>query len=108
MYGKSRRGLAYYVCAPKKGYAPEGHPAGGSFFVREDALVAKLNEFLSEHVFGTYRRALLDDRIQELGDEAHREREQRVTTLRRELAESNSRASELCAASSCSMSPIRT
>ncbi|MDP8930129.1 MAG: zinc ribbon domain-containing protein, partial [Actinomycetota bacterium] len=45
MYGKSRRGLAYYVCAPKKSYAPEGHPAGGSYFVREDALVAKLNEF---------------------------------------------------------------
>jgi hypothetical protein len=46
MYGKTR-GLAHHVCAPKKGYVPEGHPVAGSFWTREDAIVDELNEFLS-------------------------------------------------------------
>lgn len=76
------------TCAhPKRATHRKGRPAGGSFVVREDALVVKLNEFLSEHVFGTYRRALLDDRIRDLGEEARRQREQHLTTLRRELGE---------------------
>ncbi|GAA5109812.1 recombinase family protein [Haloechinothrix salitolerans] len=85
MNGKTRRALAYYVCAPKKAYIPEGHPTGGSFFVREDALIDKLNEFLSHHVFGHYRRALLADRMRDLDEEARHEREQRITALKREI-----------------------
>lgn len=63
--GKCCRGLAYYV-RTQEGLRTGRAPRRGSFFVREDALVVKLNEFLSEHVFGNYRRALLDDRIRDL------------------------------------------
>ena len=85
MNGKTRRGHAYYVCAPKKGYIPEGHPAAGSFWIREDAIVAKLNEFLSAHIFGAYRRSLLGDTARELGAAAKQERQQRIDALRREI-----------------------
>ncbi|GAA5156403.1 recombinase family protein [Amycolatopsis dongchuanensis] len=85
MNGKTRRGHAYYVCAPKKGYVPEGHPAPGSFWVREDALVAKLDEFLSAHVFGAYRRSLLTYNLQELGVKAQREREDHIAALRHRI-----------------------
>jgi hypothetical protein len=46
----------HYVCAPKKAYIPHGHPAAFTIFVREDALLDMLNQFLSTHVFGTYRK----------------------------------------------------
>ncbi|MGA6164168.1 recombinase family protein [Amycolatopsis magusensis] len=83
MHGKTRRGFAYYACAPKQGEFPDGHPA--SFWVREEVIVGRLNEFFSTHVFGTYRRALLDGSIRDLGVAAQREREQRLTALRREI-----------------------
>ena len=85
MFGKTRRGLVYYVCEPKKGYVPEGHPAAGSFWIREDVLVDRLNEFLSTRVFGRYRLSLLGDAVRELGVAAQREREQRIAALHREL-----------------------
>ncbi len=85
MYGKTRRGLAYYVCAPKKGYVPDGHPAAGSFWIREDTIVDKLNEFLSAYVFGAYRRSLLEDTVRDLGLAAQRERDHRLAALRREI-----------------------
>jgi len=85
MFGKTRRGLVYYVCAPKKGYVPDGHPAAGSFWIREDAIVDKLNEFLSTHIFGTYRRSLLDSTVRDLGIAAQQEREQHLAALRREI-----------------------
>ncbi len=59
MFGKTRRVAAYYACQPKKGYAPEGHPNGGSFFIREQDLLDHLATFLNQHVFGSYRRTLL-------------------------------------------------
>ncbi|MFE0024136.1 recombinase family protein [Amycolatopsis sp. NPDC059021] len=85
MYGKSRRDLAYYVCAPKKGYAPKGHPTASSFWVREEVLVDKLNEFLAAYVFGAYRRDLLGGAVQDLGREAQRERQRQLAALRREI-----------------------
>ncbi|MEC3974357.1 recombinase family protein [Amycolatopsis sp. H20-H5] len=85
MYGKTRRGHAYYVCAPKKGYVPAGHPAAGSFWIREDTIVDKLNEFLSAYIFGIYRRSLLGDTARDLGAAAQRERDQRLAALRREI-----------------------
>ena len=85
MNGKTRRGHAYYVCEPKKGYVPDGHPTAGSFWIREDAIIDTLNEFLSTHIFGTYRRNLLDSTVRDLGTAAQREREQRLAALRREI-----------------------
>jgi site-specific DNA recombinase len=87
MYGKVRHGdLVYYVCAPKKGYLPNGHPGASTFWIREDAILHRLNEFLSHHVFGTYRHSLLDTSIRELGNTARQDREQRIAALRREIA----------------------
>ncbi len=85
MNGKTRRGHAYYVCAPKKGYVPKGHPAAGSFWIREDGIVTRLNEFLSAHIFGSYRRSLLGDTARELGLAAQQERQQRIDALLREI-----------------------
>ncbi|WP_158559866.1 recombinase family protein [Prauserella sp. PE36] len=83
MYGKTRRGRAYYVCAPKKGYGPDNHPV--SFWVRERVIVDQLNVFLSTHVFGTYRRDLLADSARDLRASAQREREQRLVAIRSEI-----------------------
>ncbi|MDQ3765010.1 MAG: recombinase family protein [Actinomycetota bacterium] len=85
MYGKTRRGLAYYVCAPKKGYVPGGHPAANSFWVREDTLVNTLSDFLSTQVFGAYRRSLLGDKVGDRVAAACREQQQRIAALRREI-----------------------
>lgn len=91
MFGKTRHQHSYYVCAPKKGYAPEGHPTGGTFFVREDILLDRISEFLSHHVFGAYRRSLLDAHIRSLDLTAHQEHEQRVTALRRSITETETK-----------------
>ncbi|WP_189060254.1 recombinase family protein [Longimycelium tulufanense] len=89
MFGKTRHQHAYYVCAPKRDYVPKEHPV--SIFVREDALVDKLNAFFAHHVFGAYRRHLLDASIRILDAAAHQEREQRVAALRRSIADTEAK-----------------
>ncbi len=91
MFGKTRHQHSYYVCAPKKGYVPDGHPAGGAFFVREDLLLTRLSEFLSHHVFGAYRRSLLDTGIRTLDLAAQQERAQQVAALRRSIADTDAK-----------------
>jgi site-specific DNA recombinase len=78
MNGKTRQRV-YYACAPKKAYLPAGHPAAGGVFVREDHLLEKVNAFLSDHVFGDYRR--------QLDATVAQEREQQVAGLRRTIAD---------------------
>lgn len=87
MFGKTRHGYPYYVCAPKKGYVPDGHP--GSAFVREDVLIDGLNTFLGDHVFGAYRHSLLDASIRDLDLTARQDREQQVTALRRAITDTD-------------------
>ncbi len=91
MFGKTRRRHAYYVCAPRKDYTPEGHPTGGAFFVREDQLVDSLNDFLSQHVFGAYRRSLLDSSAAALDADARRDHDDHVAALRRAITETDQR-----------------
>ena len=91
MNGKTRHGVAYYVCEPKKKYVPSGHDAPGSLFVREDALVHGLTAFLNEHVFGAYRRHLLDANLRALDDTSRRDREHQQSVLRRGIADAESR-----------------
>lgn len=91
MFGKTRRSHAYYVCAPRKDYTPEGHPSGGAFFVREDQLVDGLNDFLSQHVFGAYRRSLLDTTAATLDADARRDHADHVAALRRAIADTDQR-----------------
>jgi site-specific DNA recombinase len=92
MFGKTRHGNTYYyVCAPKKNYIPPGHDAAGSYFVRETALVHGLNQFLNQHVFGAYRRQLLDAHLRDLDDTARRDREHHQAVLRRGIADVENR-----------------
>jgi DNA invertase Pin-like site-specific DNA recombinase len=78
MHGKTKRGRRYYVCAPKKAWLPDGHPPS-TFWIREHTLLAAIGEFLAGHVFGQYRRALLDA---ELADISAAELADRDTTIR--------------------------
>ncbi|MDN2495301.1 recombinase family protein [Nocardia niigatensis] len=93
MFGKTRRVAAYYVCAAKKGYIPEGHPTGGSFFVREDDISEHLNTFLNQHVFGDYRRALLTNA--NLHTHAETEHTQRITALRHGITDTETKIKRL-------------
>ncbi|WP_280278423.1 recombinase family protein [Nocardia wallacei] len=87
MFGKTRHGIPYYVCGPKKGYVPAGHPGSGSYFVREDVLVTQLNDFLNGHVFGRYRRTLLEQHGNQPAHNAHQQREQEVAALKRAITD---------------------
>ncbi|MBO2458133.1 recombinase family protein [Actinomadura violacea] len=58
MNGKTRRGTVYYVCAPPKGYAPEGHP--NTIWLREALIVAELSDLLAANVLGPQRSRHLD------------------------------------------------
>ncbi len=77
MFGKSRRQHAYYACAPKKGYIPDGHP--DSLWVREAALLDGLNKFLNHHVFGPYRQELLSSTLRDLDMQARNKRAEAIT-----------------------------
>ncbi|MFF0532681.1 recombinase family protein [Nocardia amikacinitolerans] len=93
MFGKTRKVSAYYVCAPKKGYREPTHPTGGSFFVREQGLIEHLNAFLNAHVFGPYRRSLLDS--SDFDASVAREREQKIAALRRDIVEAGTKSKRL-------------
>jgi site-specific DNA recombinase len=63
MFGKTRRGLAYYACEPDRrhhaqraGWYP-GHPS--SLWVREDVLLGIVHGFFAERIFGPRRHDLL-------------------------------------------------
>ncbi len=93
MFGKTRRVAAYYVCAPRKGYREPTHPTAGSFFVREQGLIEHLNSFLNDHVFGPYRRSLLGS--SDLDASVTREREQKISALRRDIVEVGTKSKRL-------------
>ncbi|WP_228003294.1 recombinase family protein [Nocardia australiensis] len=93
MFGKTRRVAAYYVCAAKKSYIPEGHPTGGSFFVREDDITEHLNTFLNQYVFGYYRRVLLTNA--DLHTHAETEHTQRITALRHGITDTETKIKRL-------------
>jgi hypothetical protein len=76
---------------PKKGYIPDGHPTGGSFFVREGAITDHLNTFLNRHVFSDYRRSLLA--TSDIDTTARRD--QQLTALRRDIADTETKSKRL-------------
>lgn len=94
MFGKTRRETAaYYVCAPRKGYRPDDHPA--SIWVREDAVLPVLRQSLAHHVFGPYREALLGTDLAETAQNARLEHDRRLAALRRALTDLDSRGRRL-------------
>ena len=86
MGGRTRKRV-YYACAPKNAYLPAGHSAPGGVFVREDHLLEKVNAFLSDRVFGDYRRQLLDAHLRHLDTTVAQVREQQVAGLRRVIVD---------------------
>jgi hypothetical protein len=86
LYGKTKRGRSYYVCAPKKAWIPEAHPRS-TYWVREDILVDGLTKFLADRVFGRYRRDLLDAGMRTIDENAKRDRRDKIAALRRSIAD---------------------
>lgn len=90
MFGKTRRRTAFYACAPKKGQpVPDGHP--GSLWVQEGVLLDGLNDFLAHHVFGRYRRQLLDATLREVDQSRQLEHQERIAAVERAIAEISQR-----------------
>ena len=94
LYGKTKRKHAYYVCAPKKAWVPEGHPPS-TYWVREDGLLDGVTAFLADHVFGRYRRELLDANLRTVDEGARRAREDKITALRRSIADTEAKGRRL-------------
>jgi site-specific DNA recombinase len=100
MFGKTRKGHAYYCCQPGRNVgqstADERDPEhASSIWVREDALLAGVNEFFAERVFGPHRRELL---AADLGSEDCRSLEESATrrgVLERALADIEARQRRL-------------
>ncbi|MDT0307207.1 recombinase family protein [Streptomyces sp. DSM 44917] len=86
-------GTAYMVCNPKKQYRPEDHPT--SFWVREDSIMTGLNDFLATQVFGEARHHLLDRSLRMLDTTQRQEREERLTSLRRAIRETETKSKRL-------------
>ncbi len=85
----------YYVCAPKKGYTPPGHPAACSFWIREEHLVDGLGDFLADRVFGAYRRDLLDANLEAVTAAAQAERETRIAALQHAINDKEKQSKRL-------------
>ncbi len=95
MYGRAPRGTSYYICAPKPGYIPDGHPKNASIWVREDALVAGVNTFLAERVFGRYRADLLDANLKVIDSTRQRDRERQIAARRKAITDTEIRSKRL-------------
>lgn len=93
IHGKPSRRSTYYVCAPKAEYRPEGHPP--SIWMREDALLEHLANFLCTHVFSPARRQLLDEYAEVVDGQPQQERQQRVASLRAAVADHAARSRRL-------------
>ena len=92
-YGKTAKSHAYMVCAPKKAWRPQGHPA--SIWTREDALLDGVNGFLAAQVFGQYRHQLLADNLGNIDEARRREHENDLAALRRAITDNERRSKRL-------------
>jgi hypothetical protein len=92
MYGKTKRGMHYYICAPRRGYLPDGHPARGNFWIREEHILDGVTDFLAERVFGRYRADLLTIDGERLQVDHARSRAARIATLREQIVDNDDRS----------------
>ena len=99
MYGRTRRGNAYYVCEPKKNWGLEAarrfpdHPP--TVYVSEKALLRGIFGFFGDRIFGANRRPLLEAEQRTLDGEPERKREARIEAVHRALAKLDARQSRL-------------
>lgn len=93
LFGNTMKQISYYACGPKKQYRPVGHPT--VYRVREDHLLDGLTLFLSTHVFGRYRRQLLDATLITLDENARRARANRIAALKRAIVDNQTKSKRL-------------
>ena len=84
MFGKTRKGLAYYTCQPQLDRVgnPDDytdHPR--SIYVREDRLLDCVRTFFTERVFGADRTELLRAQLADHDTQHHSQHEQRIAAL---------------------------
>ncbi|WP_067460727.1 recombinase family protein [Actinomadura macra] len=85
MFGKTDRGRVYYVCSPKRSHLPERHPA--VVRVREEPLIAGLEEFFNREIFGAQRRERLRAVLARLDDRHLHEHEASIAALEAKIAD---------------------
>jgi DNA invertase Pin-like site-specific DNA recombinase len=95
MNGKTKRGIHYYVCAPRRGYLHGDHPAPGNIWIREDYLLAGVEQFFAERVFGPYRTDLLASDAERLFADQVRSRANNIAGLRGQIADLHQRRRQL-------------
>ena len=98
MFGKSRKGLAYYSCQPQldrvgnpQDYAD--HPR--SVYVREDRLLDCVQTFFAQRVLGRDRAELLRHQIEKQDTHEHQEHKTRITAVEKAIAELGRRQDNL-------------
>ncbi|GAA2036675.1 hypothetical protein GCM10009800_23220 [Nocardiopsis rhodophaea] len=93
MFGKTRKGIPYYLCQPKPGYRPEGHPP--TVYVREDVLLRTVADFFADHIFGARRRTYLLGQALDAERAACAEAARKEEGLRAAIAELDTRMGRL-------------
>jgi site-specific DNA recombinase len=91
MHGKERKGITYYACSYRISYgdkAAEAQGHGKWQYVREDALLAVIDGFFEQHVFGQQRiarfleqRATLEGELRSEGRDERTRLERRLTDV---------------------------
>lgn len=90
MTGNPRHGIIYYRCHPANNNRGrpdkyEGHPATG--YMRESLIMAEVNRFFAERVFGPQRREMFLAGLDQIDDTAQRERREQRQRLQRKFAD---------------------
>jgi DNA invertase Pin-like site-specific DNA recombinase len=101
MFGKTRRGRAYYSCYPANNNAdrldryPPEHPK--SVYVREDALVEALDHVIATRVFGAERHTHLREGLANLPNRRHDAHARRHALLQAQIEDITARQDRLIA-----------
>lgn len=90
MIGNPRHGRTYYRCHPENNNRGrpdkyEGHPA--TIYMREDLIIAAVDEFFSTRVFGEARHEIFVAELDQAGDEERQQREEQRQRLQRKVAD---------------------
>ncbi|WP_433241558.1 recombinase family protein [Actinomadura nitritigenes] len=83
MFGKQDSGNTYYVCSPKRSYLPDGHPA--VIRLREEPLIAGLNEFFNREIFGAQRHQRLQALLARMSDQHLDEHQEQVAMAKAKI-----------------------
>lgn len=89
MFGNYRHAHAYYMCWPKNNNRgrPERYIGHKAIYLREQAILAAISQFLAERVFGPRRRDILARDLDGLDDHAAQQRQTERERLQRVLAD---------------------